>query len=236
MENQELDRKVEVVLKETNEIIFRSAQDVDIGNRGRQAIRRMMTEIKDTFNPIIDLTKEKRDRYLAPLAAREKQIKAGIETYLLQAEIERRREEARLREIAEKELVKEIEKVNKKIEKLEKEKEQIKITDYPSMMKFEVISEKIKALQSQETQIRPSIPAAAIQKTEIDNLTYKTVKVAVFDENSKKMIIKAVAEGHVPESVLDINIVNVNKLINNGIIIPGVRVTEQVKTRTYQEK
>lgn len=236
MENQELDRKVEVVLKETNEIIFRSAQDVDIGNRGRQAIRRMMTEIKDTFNPIIDLTKEKRDRYLDPLAAREKQIKAGIETYLLQAEIERRREEARLREIAEKELVKEIEKVNKKIEKLEKEKEQIKISDYPSMMKFEVISEKIKALQSQETQIRPSIPAAAIQKTEIDNLTYKTVKVAVFDENSKKMIIKAVAEGHVPESVLDINIVNVNKLINNGIIIPGVRVTEQVKTRTYQEK
>jgi hypothetical protein len=40
-------------------------------------------------------------------------------------------------------------------------------------------------------------------------------------------LIKAVAEGNVPPSVIDFNMSNIKKLVNAGMKLPGVTVTEQ---------
>lgn len=96
-------------------------------------------------------------------------------------------------------------------------------------LKLEGQQEKAAAIQKTAEQAADALPIASPIALNYERV--KGVKVTLIPEVTDKMaLIKAVAEGRAPESVIDINMGTLKKLTNMGIKFEGVRLTE---TSTY---
>jgi hypothetical protein len=96
-------------------------------------------------------------------------------------------------------------------------------------LKLDNHQEKAQGIQKTAERVVDALPVAA--PAAVDYERSKGVKVKkVATVTDKMALIKAVAAGRAPESVLDVNIGTLNRLLNMGIQFPeGVSVTDDAK-------
>ena len=178
----------------------------------------------------------------------EKRIKQLIGDYLTLVENERKKEAERLAGIARKERETELQKIQAEIdekltqysgieEKIGALQEALADADHD---KFTLVNAKLAALYAEqekltseaaETQESVNVlnlipsPVINVQAPKVKGLSSK---VNLIPQVVNAMaLIKAVAEGNVPPTVIDFNMSNIKKLVNAGMKLPGVTVTEQ---------
>jgi hypothetical protein len=220
-----------------------------------QTIKAFQKEVDSTFDPIIERAhvthKEalaQKKKHMDPLAEAEKRIKQLIGDYLTLVENERKKEAERLAGIARKERETELQKIQAEIdekltqysgieEKIGALQEALADTDHD---KFTLVNAKLAALYAEqenltseaaETQESVNIlnlipsPIINVQALKVKGISSK---VNLIPQVVNAMaLIKAVAEGNVPPTVIDFNMSNIKKLVNAGMKLPGVAVTEQ---------
>lgn len=221
--------------------------------KGLKALRK---EIDATFGPLTEkahaawketLAQEK--KHLGPIEAAEKQVKGVVIAFQNEQERLRREEQARLEEQARKEQQKRIDAamkrvngllakstdINGQIAALEAElagdlNDEERSTIDHSLNMLRVKKDNIekavldKTAEVERAQYVAPVPTVAAPAPKVQGAASRVVKKAVVQ--NLMQLIKAVAAGQVPPSVLDPNMSALDKLVNAGAIVPGVGFTE----------
>ncbi|MEN6319769.1 MAG: hypothetical protein ABFD82_13555 [Syntrophaceae bacterium] len=253
--NNDLQQQLVPVITHAKALTVNSDEDLVIAKEVAQTIKAFQKEVGSTFDPIINrahVTHQEalaqKKKYMDPLIEAEKRIKQLICDYLTLVENEKKKEAERLAEIVRKEREIELQKIQSGIDE--------KLTQYSGIEekigalhealadadhdKFTLVNAKLatlyaeqekltsEAAQTQESvnvlNLMPS-PVIRVQSPKVKGLSSK---VNLIPQVVNPMaLIKAVAEGNVPPTVIDFNMSNIKKLVNAGMKLPGVAVTEQ---------
>ena len=253
--NNDLQQQLVPVITHAKALTVNSNAELVIAKEVAQTIKTFQKEVDSTFDPIINrahLTHKEalaqKKKYMDPLVEVEKRIKQLIGDYLTLAENERKKEAERLAGIVRKEREIELQKIQSEIdeklaqyseidEKIRVLHEALADADHD---KFALVNAKLAALYAaQETltseaaQTQESVNVLNLIPTPVINVHAPQVKGLSSKVNlipqvvNAMALIKAVAEGTVPPTVIDFNISNIKKLVNAGMKLPGVTVTEQ---------
>ncbi len=227
----------------------------------RKVIRPLKAEVKEGYDDIVklakqtyDKAKEKRKGYLGPLTEAEEVLKKKMNSYDNKVEDERREEADRLADLARKDKDKRLKASDAKIEKqlskvtdlgeritmLEKSLEDPKFSEEDK----EVIENKLVTLRAQHVNAQQKVDTEKEKKTIVESTpapvltspaektkghSSRKVKEPVLQD--KITVIAAVATGKITHEILDINMGKAKKLINAGVVIPGIGYTEERDTR-----
>jgi DNA repair exonuclease SbcCD ATPase subunit len=253
--NNDLQQQLVPVITHAKALTVSSDAELVIAKEVVQTIKTFQKEVDSTFDPIIERAhvthKEalaQKKKHMDPLAEAEKRIKQLIGDYLTLVENERKKEAERLAGIARKERETELRKIQAEIdeklaqysgieEKIGALQEALADADHD---KFTLVNAKLAALYAEqekltseaaETQASVNIlnlipsPFINVQAPKVKGLSSK---VNLIPQVVNAMaLIKAAAEGNVPPTVIDFNMSNIKKLVNAGMKLPGVAVTEQ---------
>jgi len=243
------------VVTHAKSLTVSSDAELVIAKEVAQTIKAFQKEVDSTFDPIIERAhvthKEalaQKKKHMDPLAEAEKRIKQLIGDYLTLVENERKKEAARLAGIARKERETELQKIQGEIdgklaqysgieEKIGALQEALADADHD---KFTLVNAKLAALYAKQEKLTSEagetqesvnvlnlIPSLVInvQAPKVKGLSSK---VNLIPQVVNAMaLIKAAAQGNVPPTVIDFNMSNIKKLVNAGMKLPGVAVTEQ---------
>jgi len=259
MELQKIEGQVIPALEQAKQMVVRTTEDIGVARGYIVSLRELRKQIEDTFNPIIQRAHqahkeavEQKKKYMAPLEKAESIIKDKISDAL--REIERRNAEERERaqaaamrkqEEESRRVLNEIENLSREAEKIEKSIDRI-----DEMLS----SEKVSGAQAQKLcaekdtlLVRLDTTKASIQeKLGTINVTVQVPleegKVEGVVSSTQKdvevinplALVKAVAEGKVPISVIEFNMSAIRKLATAGVMLPGVVVTtkKSIKIRS----
>ena len=253
--NNDLQQQFVPVITRAKALTVGSDAELVMAKEVAQTIKAFQKEVDSTFDRIIEKAhvthKEalaQKKRHMDPLAEAEKRIKQLIGDYLTLVENERKKEAERLAGIARKERETELRKIQAEIddklaqysgieEKIGALQEALADADHD---RFTLVNAKLAALYAEqekltseaaETQESVNIinlipsPIINVQAPKVKGLSSK---VNLIPQVVNAMaLIKAVAEGNVPPTVIDFNMSNIKKLVNAGMKLPGVAVTEQ---------
>ena len=251
----DLQQQLVPVITRAKTIIVSSDAELVIAKEVVQTIKTFQKEVDSTFDPIIERAhvthKEalaQKKKHMDPLAEAEKRIKQLIGDYLTFVENERKKEAERLAGIARKEREIELQRIQSEIdekltqytgieEKIGALQEALADADHD---KFALVNAKLAALYAEQekltseaAQTQESVNVLNLIPSPVINVQAPKVKGLSSKVNlipqvvNAMALIKAVAEGNVPPSVIDFNMSNIKKLVNAGMKLPGVTVTEQ---------
>lgn len=253
--NNDLQQQLVPVITHAKALKVNSDEELVIAKDVAQTIKAFQKEVDSTFDQIIERAhvthKEalaQKKKHMDPLVEAEKRIKRLIGDYLTLAENERKKEAERLAEIARQERETELHKIQSEIdekltqysgieEKIGALQEALADADHD---KFALVNAKLAALYAEQQKLTseaaqtqesanvlnliPS-PVLNVQAPKIKGLSSKVNLIP--QVVNAVALIKAVAEGTVPPTVIEFNMSNIKKLVNAGMKLPGVAVTEQ---------
>jgi hypothetical protein len=253
--NNDLQQQFVPVITRAKALTVSSDAELVIAKEVAQTIKAFQKEVESTFDPIIERAhithKEalaQKKKHMDPLVEAEKRIKQLIGDYLTLVENERKKEAERLAGIARKERETELQKIQAEIdekltqysgieEKIEALQEALADADHD---KFTLVNAKLAALYAEQekltseaAQTQESVNVLNLIPSPVINVQAPKVKGISSKVNlipqvvNAMALIKAVAEGNVPQTVIDFNMSNIKKLVNAGMKLPGVAVTEQ---------
>ena len=253
--NNDLQQQFVPVITRAKALTVSSDAELVIAKEVAQTIKAFQKEVDSTFDPIIERAhithKEalaQKKKHMDPLEEAEKRIKQLIGDYLTLVENERKKEAERLAGIARKERETELQKIQAEIdekltqysgieEKIEALQEALADADHD---KFTLVNAKLAALYAEQekltseaAQTQESVNVLNLIPSPVINVQAPKVKGISSKVNlipqvvNAMALIKAVAEGNVPQTVIDFNMSNIKKLVNAGMKLPGVAVTEQ---------
>jgi hypothetical protein len=248
-----IEKKIDPQVHDANTLAVQSQDDMIMANAMLQGIKAIKKEINESCDPIIKAAHDTHKKavaqkkvFMEPLDRAEGVIKGKIGGYLDYLDAERRKEEARLREKAEKQQAKEMEKANKKVEALIEKaggvEDQIKAIEAeledPELTNTEielltakrdslvldrdrtnrVIQETVDRVEAKASVPTP-IPAREAPKVKGLSSAVKIVPSVV----NSMALVRAVADGRAPLGVIkawDMSVIS--KLVNAGMNVPGV--------------
>jgi hypothetical protein len=253
--NNDLQQQLVPVITRAKTITVSSDAELVIAKEVAQTIKAFQKEVDSTFDPIIERAhvthKEalaQKKKHMDPLVEAEKRIKQLIGDYLTLVENERKKEAERLAGIARKERETELQKIQAEIdeklaqysgieEKIGLLQEALADADHD---KFTLVNAKLTTLYAEQenltseaAQTQESVNVLNLIPSPVINVQAPKVKGLSSKVNlipqvvNAMALIKAVAEGNVPPTVIDFNMSNIKKLVNAGMKLPGVAVTEQ---------
>ena len=251
----DLQQQLVPVITHAKALTVNSDTELVIAKEVAQTIKAFQKEIDSTFDPIIERAhvthKEalaQKKKYMDPLIEAEKSIKQLIGDYLTLVENESKKEAERLAGIARKEREIELQKIQSEIdeklaqysgieEKIGALQEALADADHD---KFTLVNAKLAALYAEQekltseaAQTQESVNVLNLIPSPVINVQAPKVKGLSSKVNlipqvvNAMALIKAVEEGNVPPTVIDFNMSNIKKLVNAGMKLPGVAVTEQ---------
>lgn len=256
-EIKELEGKALSITEYAGGLEVKSEEDMTVAHSHLKAIKGLEKEVKETFDPVCEATHKAwkasvaaRNKHQEPLQAAEKVIKGKIGGYLDLCDKQREEEERAVRDKALKEQEKVLKAMKKKIDKLiekggdyqeqiarlEKEAEDPEISDIEEaaiIAQIEVLkaqaegnAEKVEAKKAEAvepTYVPPVAPATPRPKVKGLSSSVKKVATVV----NPTALIKAVADGSIPESVIDFDMRQINKLVNADMKLPGVTTKDE---------
>jgi hypothetical protein len=236
-------------------VIVSSDEELVVAKEIAQTVKAFQKEINDTFDPIINKTRQahkealaQKKRHMDPLVEAEDRIKLLIGNYLTFVENEKKKEAERLAELARQEREAELRKIQSEIDGKLSQYSSVeeKIVALQTAMadadqdRFALIDAKLSALYAEQENLTSK--AAEVQElVNVLNLVppqYVNIAAPKVKGLSSRVnripqvvnamaLIKAVASGEVPPTVIEFNMSNIKKLVNAGMKLPGVSVTEQ---------
>jgi len=208
-----------------------------------EVIKPYKQRIDDVKKQILDVERHYSDRCKQAEAI----LKAKIDKYLTYLEEQARKEEARLRELAQKEREKRLNAINDKISKLVDKfstiQEQITalesgITDDMTIEEAEAIRSKIEGLkakldnyqegiqqkqfEAEEVTIIPTANIIAEAPAKVQGMSTRFELIPV-EVTNPMAVVRAIAAGQVPIGAVTFNMGVLKKLANAGLEIQGVR-------------
>lgn len=255
MENQlmVIQNKISPIIDLSESLMVVNNQSLDIAKGEIRGIKTLREEIISVFGPMKEKAfqthKEicaKEKQFLDPLDTTEGIIKKKIAEYLDDCERTRRAEEQRLREQAEKEKAKRLEKINQKISSLMEKGQSVqeKIDELiialgsceneeeASMMRSSIagLESQLNAVQSQiiiqeqkaEFEAQPEIINVASAPKVSGMSARKIPEPEVIDCMA---LVRAIADGRAPKTIIKWDMSAIKKLVGAGMELPGVRVT-----------
>ena len=262
---EKLEQRIDPKVKVATGLIVKDSEGIALARNMVQDIRRLKKEIEDTFDPIIQKAYQahkeavaQKKRYIEPLDKAEAIIRQKITDCV--TEIERRqREEAekeaeKERRAREQALERERKRLDKLCEKAVSLYQELEIIE--NELKREGLSEiEIAALEARRNAVLARIQQsdeqiiekqAAIQEKASEPVTAvlrPAVKLAGFSIVEDKEVIivnaialiKAVAEGKVPVSIITFDMKAIKKLVTAGMTLPGVAVQTKKSLRVKGE-
>lgn len=256
LEIKTIESKIIPITEAVKMFVIDSQENLELANNQRKIIKALIKEVTDTFSPIKKKTHDawkeavaQEKRHLEPLEIADKKLSNGMGNYLMLEEKRKAEEEAKRLEAIRKEQEKTLEKAAKKIENLlgkstdiqaqidslkEALNQSVDDTEATAlrskleilMVKKNKIEEGIQAKTQEVEQVKftppPIVPVH--EKSKVSGMGFRTKKEGeVID---KMAVIKAVAQGMIPLDLLEVNQGVLNRLLNAGMTIYGVRVTE----------
>lgn len=258
----EIQKLASPVVQRAHDLIVQNEHDLEIAKtciNEDKTIRNRIVEYwkheKEQANKLHKAIVTKEKAMLTPIDEAREIYNQKINLYLDEqerlAKIEAEKETERLRKEQEKILTK----VNKRLEKLQGEQQgiQAQIDELEKMRsetedenEIQIISSRIEALSAmlqkktenvedlQNKVEEVSIPEAPVIETAKPNVAGLSAGKTLIPEVLNPMaVVKAVASGAVPISVIKFDLSMMKKLVNGGMQIPGTRITTQrtIKTR-----
>lgn len=255
-EIKELEGKALSITEYAGGLEVASEEDMTVAHSHLKAIKGLIKEVKETFDPVVEAahaTHKKsvaaKNKHLEPLTSAEGVIKGKIGGYMDICERQREEEERLAREKAIKEQEKKLKAAKKRIVKLieeggdlqeqiarlEKESEDPELTEAEEAAftaQLEVLraqvegnAEKVEAKKAEvvePTYIPPVAPVTPRPK--VKGLSSSVKKVGTV--TNPTVLIKAVAAGTIPVTVIKFDMAAINKLLNAGMTLPGVNAKD----------
>lgn len=259
--NKEIESKISLTEAEVSNLVIASQSNLALANEHRRGIKELIKEVEATFTPIKKKTHEawkeavaQEKKYLEPLQIAAKSLQSKMGQYMFKVEQERRAEEERLANEVRIEREKAIAKASKKVsDLLEKcgdlntqiDALQAQLEQTADDAELKIIRTKLDVLIAKKVaaEERASAQVAAveqiqaspvitpvIEKPKVAGMSFRTEKRG--EVVNKIEIIRAVADSQLPYALLDVNMTVLNKLLNAGITIGGVRVIPKPITST----
>jgi len=262
MENslEKLEQRIDQVKVATG-LIVKDSEGIALARNMVQDIRRLKKEIEDTFDPIIQKAYQahkeavaQKKRYIEPLEKAEAIIRQKITDCVTEIERRQREEAEKERRAREQALERERKRLDKLCEKAVSLYQELEIIE--NELKREGLSEiEIAALEARRNAVLARIQQsdeqiiekqAAIQEKASEPVTAvlrPAVKLAGFSIVEDKEVIivnaialiKAVAEGKVPVSIITFDMKAIKKLVTAGMTLPGVAVQTKKSLRVKGE-
>jgi hypothetical protein len=259
----EIQNLVSPIVQRAAEIIIQSETDLELAknciNQDKQVRNRIVEYWEDEKKTALALHKKivaKEKEMLTPIDEARKIYDQKIGLYMDEVERKAKEEAEKETERIRKEQEKVLAKINKTLEKLQNEQkglqEQIDelnrmLTETQDETEIQIITSRIESLTAMlqkkvekvediQTKIEetamPETPQPEIELPKVAGMS--TGKTLVPEVVNAMAVIKAVASGSVPTSIIKFDIVMMKRLINGGMMIPGTRVTTQrtIKTRS----
>jgi len=253
--NDNLQQQLTPVVIRAKMLAISSEAELVAAKEVAQTIKAFQKEIDNTFDPIINKAhlahKEalaQKKKHMDPLVEAENRVKRLIGDYLTFVENEKKKEAERLAELARQEREAELRKIQSEIDEKLSQYSGVeeKIAALQAAMadadqdKFALINAKLSALYAeQETltseavQTQETVSVLNLTPSQVVNVAAPKVKglssrVNLIPQVENPMaLIKAVAAGAVPPGVIEFNMSNIKRLVNAGMKLPGVTVSEQ---------
>lgn len=232
-----------------------SEGDLRIAKEIADEVKNRQNKVNSVFDPIITAANKAHKEALAqkkklmdPLVEAENHIKRLINDYLDYVESEQKKEAGRITEIARKEQETRLQKIQTEIDEMLSQSSSVeeKISKLLEAMaestpdKFELINNKLADLYSEQDKIASNI---AQKREDVSPLILVQAMPALVSAPKVRglsrrvnldphvvdpmQLIKAVATGNVPSTVIEFNMSNIKRLINGGMKLPGVAVNEK---------
>ena len=258
-----IEDQVPKVLQKARNFVIESHEGINVAKEEINLIKKMKEYFNNLYNQRIDeaykhhraLIADK-NSFINPLDEAESIYKREIGMQLDREEEEARKEAERRAEEIRKEKEKAIEKINKRIGSLEEKQlsvqEEIgeleKMLDYPETSEDEarVIRARIEALESKKMVIEEKIEdqqerAEEVKMPDPREVEQKPLRVEGIRQRKvlephvedKMKVIRAVAEGNIPDSVIKLEMSVIKMFINKGMEIPGIKGIPKRDTRIY---
>lgn len=263
MENslEKLEQRIDPKVKAATELIVKDSEGIALARNMVQDIRRLKKEIEDTFDPIIQKAYQahkeavaQKKRYIEPLDKAEAIIRQKITDCVTEIERRQREEAEKERRAREQALERERKRLDKLCEKAVSLYQELEIIE--NELKREGLSEiEIAALEARRNAVLARIQQsdeqiiekqAAIQEKASEPVTAvlgPAVKLAGFSIIEDKEVIivnamaliKSVAEGKTPVSIITFDMKAIKKLVTAGMTLPGVAVQTKKSLRVKGE-
>lgn len=255
-ELKELEGKALSITAYAGGLEVRSEEDMTASHGYLKSIKGLIKEVKETFDPVCAATYKAwkasvaaRTTHIEPLEAAEKTIKGAIGDYMDICDEQRREEERKAQEAAQKEQDRILKAAKKRIAKLiEKggdiqeniatlkheleDPEIIPIEEAAITAQLEILeaqaegnAEKVEQKKAEAVApvyVPPAAPVTASPK--VKGLSSSKKKVGTV--TNPMALIKAVASGTIPQGVIKFDMTAINKLLNAGMTLPGVSYEE----------
>lgn len=250
----ELEERVAPVTAEANAITVQTHEDVERAKDFIRGVRDLKRVVDDTFEPMREkayaayqeILKQKK-KHLGPLDEADKAVRAKIGTFL-DAEEARQRKEQEAREAEQRRLRDEaLRNANRAIDRLlsssQSLDEQIFLIQSKldsgdgTALEMEALRTKLAALEAKKAQTAEKLeqrheqveeladtPVEAAPEPETKTEGVSSSKDVDLTVTNAMAIVKAVASGQLPISVVDFNIKALKQLYKGGMRIPGISV------------
>ena len=237
-------------------LVVASTEALEIGQGHIQDIKALRDEVQGTFRPIIKkahgVWKEaiaQENKYILPLDTAENIIRSKMNGYLLKLETDRTAEERRLKEIAEKDAAARLKRYNDRIvvlmEKaggIQEQKDELEIAlgsteneEEATLIRSQIsaldaklsnVTEQVRTNEVKAVQEAAPITVHVDNAPKVEGMGVKKTKIPTV--NDGLLLARVVADGKVPISVIDWNMATIKKLVNAGMVLPGVSYTEEM--------
>lgn len=251
-EIKELEGKALSITESAGGLEVKSEEDMEVAHGYLKGIKDLIKEVKATFDPICEsnhkawkVSLAARTTQQEPLEKAEKVIKGKIGGCMDICEKQRQEEEKKARGVAQKEQDRVLKAVKKRIETLIKKGgdiqenistlkheledpelspiEEAAITAQLEILEAEAEGNAEKVEQKTAEAVAPTYvaPIAVVtSRPKVKGLSSTVKKVGTV--TNAMALVKAVAAGTIPISVIKFDIAAINKLLNAGMTLPGV--------------